>query len=992
MQYIWEKKQGKLKDNFEIILEKYNDLHELILSLFQLGGLTVGHGRGPEISRLKVGTHDGGQPANIAIKIFGEQGAFAVHPHHNTTSCTIEYQSKKSTSKTTAQESPQEPFRCLSLLIGLARPLIARVMTDADTHVEFIGKLEDGVSCTAGDLSILFVTTFGYRVHSESEDTNEKIILKVSYETNSQDCLKYLHEYLGAKINLRSMRQLRTAVANYIGDLVTTKRDQNIDPIMFHSTQLHKTNFFALNLLGFSFNPLYTADQPRDARTKDLHTHPYFANKFNNCYDPPFKETDQSLVKEAKYRLSDAFMILPSHLSDLDILKLKSKSKNTGDSTSSHSVIVTPNLFFAEVKHEALTKQGIHSTLLHNADTPFPSVDSPSLVLLSLEYASTYDGRKNLTNFFHNRKSCEIIYTDLPLVLFDDNKWLLLQSMVNLNIYHSTKIGITTTMGKVVDRVIAESVCPQCVLSKVQRSRYESMKKREQQNQALLENNGWHECSDAYTVSEQTYHLIYKTTKSYKRDAFFKNLTTFSRTEEVGILFIFASSENEVESIGTFMRAEEEKISRNSYYVLSISDLSNNSLDKFKTSLSKCNDNGGWRVICIARAEAAYVVKYMFTLFMENAMKNKTITVAHHIYGGLATYLQCLLCQGSRISQNTFMFIHDEDNMERKESIIAQVSQQMCASNDECKYLFSNQSLANLLCHAKPTTFFLKMMFDEVCSKGNIVLPLEGLESVLQSSNLQKITEGIELEVAKMFSEDDYYTKETKTRYFVQNKYDMWAHRRSMDNKRNMAKLEDINTKLSLCRILKSGEMANADLIEGIKAMCHKCCLPQNPQHSRGKCNKLKLEGTSTLQTLLGLNQGGVNRLNKNQACIFDRRLYLPTQQNVKSLCCDSCYVYHSLLGGNKSDHHKVCGGDLLFIYIVLVFGDRGNHAYFRSSVDTEKKTNFINFETRFIKCEETVKLWQKNLIWITSSEKRNLDFWYFVEDTFGKKLLRKPK
>jgi hypothetical protein len=166
---------------------------------------------------------------------------------------------------------------------------------------------------------------------------------------------------------------------------------------------------------------------------------------------------------------------------------------------------------------------------------------------------------------------------------------------------------------------------------------------------------------------------------------------------------------------------------------------------------------------------------------------------------------------------------------------------------------------------------------------------------------------------------------------------------------------------------------------KGMSNCCCRCCLPF------GSDNCTKKETMKCLSEYRSSHN--FKKENLRNGCGFDRRLYLHPDN--KDKCCDCCYVYRDYQPNNSAtetqkEHSKKCAEDLLFIFVVIVFGSETHYNNFVKKIPRAKDaTTKMVFKDRNAK---SVEPWAKNLTWITSSSMNNLDFWYFVSIEFEPK------
>jgi len=995
------------------IVKAHSDLQILIVMMFQLGA-TYGHARSTEISRIQYGSVTQKSLSAITFRNFGQS--------HGTVMCGIKYSSKKANVEAQSQLMPEEISRCLALFSGVMCKIIVALMKNEKLKV--VDRTSKTVVMKTTQIALVQLN-FGFGVEYFGGDE----LMRATIDDDR--CKDKLNSCLGTKdMTFRAWRQVRAALADSIGI-----KDREF--------------FKALNQTGFSFKSCNRARASKDQRilyfNQKIHSHHPIHTDENTGYKHDvvveFMTGVSDMCIVLPSNLSDADIY---KLRKEDSDSFNSEASSSSDSSGSKrvsfiSIVITPSLFLAKEKARQIGKDAAavcatvtiseedllestggnresnseeqstcstcddESTSDNSSDDESTCDDylneDPQVLTLdqavknehiifffmTLEQASLPGSRKCITHHFKKRKVREMIFTDVPLAIVDDANLSRLQSLKNIDIVDGIRVCLMPTFGNKMDRKLAETICPQTVLSHLQSCRFQRLLDSganlgDARTKEFLKKNGMH--TDQSSVLEKlkkTRHYIYSTAAAngFQEKLFFRQLLeALSLEDSAGLAIIFVSN---MEFTIIRQLAHDMKINDICAFLDSLSD---KSLDSFNKALDDTTK------ICIAIPEAAYAVKYL--LHVKERVDDNITIIAYQVYAGLVTYLQCILCQGEG-TKNRFYYVHDEGAMRSSESSqnTFEMAKQIFAGDTADDHL-SNRTHAEMLCECSkgkhPTSVLAKKLFDvdldiDIDSKPHQDTTQDAVHRAF-ACNLTTIENcDNKLQIAECLSRDDHILKEERTKKFLDTGYlaALKLTPGQISTEEKTPNYSSMGTNNMPLKKIIATSLRNDHGFEGMRNCCCSCCLPFGSDNCRkGETMKCLSEYRSSHNFEKGKLRNG---------CGFDRRNYLHPDN--KDKCCDCCYVYrdyqpNELATETQKEHSKKCAEDLLFIFVVIVFGSTTHYNNFVKKIPRAKDaTTKMIFKDRNAK---SVEQWAKNLTWITSSSMNNLDFWYFVSIEFEPK------
>lgn len=953
------------KNGAEEKIKKLVLLHQkmqlLLFTLIVLGG-SLGHPRGTEVPRTRLCKYKQDHTSPWAP-------ADLIHVSNNLLNeIEIVYSGNlKSSMVNKHQRLAEETRRCFTLefmtrliLVGILKNgerITSPLLNNASANVNNLGFSHGYISP-----ALVFLTRFGFTVDYSSDETVALV------ENHTSICSKKLTEVLGVKrMQLSKWRQIRASLSNSLKEYNAKINGSKED-----------TFFDVLDQSGFNHEPSNRGFKSIVHATQDFVT------------DLPDEFT---LYKDVFFEYMNGYgdmgFIFPLDLMDTDLFK----SPNLSDGRKVLSLLITPSMILASKKKECLESLDCFLALsycedIHTLITSIVDSDKERVVLiLSLEQLLMIDLKALHQNDIDIR---EIVYTDIPLVLRNDEDFCRFEISHRIDIFKEKKllkIVVMPCLGREIEQKVLESVGSQVVFSTAQMQRstaiqkYLDLNEAPSINSAFVSCNGLHNFSKTQTMFFQEQN-IYKTvvqTGEFQEKDFFQAVVENSVDQGKGILLIVFLPQCFVETFDSINDCD---------IIATLFSLDDNSILEFAEKLEDLSISNGTVKVILSMPDAAYVVTNFVQYGIKKYPNFKTVTMCYATHNaGIFNFVQCFNCRAH--VEDVFFYVHNEQlilDIENENTAFERAQEVYQDS------FFNSKSMAELICSKDKRHHVAKYVGidnlgqqindvdsdtdsdDEsdtesdagrvtenqvLASLSTFIAKIDG--DVNNVPNAMRIVSGSvvdQIQLVKSFLDDSVYN------FWVED-----GIRRELATRggsKNFSALREFASLRARLRITFG--------LNGMDQCCFNCSLPY---HDYSTFSNLR---TYHRETYTSHENKKFEKANCNE-CIFDRRLCMISDK--KQEVCDTCFTHKDL---QLPSHRDACPGDILFIYVVIVFGTKDIYEAFVKTVPSANGSTFLmNYKNLMSgsrsKSRTIVELrkWMANLEWIVQNRQNNIDFWHFV-------------
>ncbi|GFH57132.1 predicted protein [Chaetoceros tenuissimus] len=937
------------KEGIRKLVFLHNDLQICLFTILQLGG-TFGHPRGSEIARIcqckfQQSTSLSWRHSDVVFVADKLANVLELVYNGNLKSSLIGKQ----------QLLREETRRCFVLEYLIRRIILASSPnTISWAEVPYLNrfKVEDG-HISADDA---FATHLGFTL-----DPDTFTIV----ENHADVCLDKLEEVLGIDMQLSKWRQIRSSFASSILDF-----SRNLNNLQ----EKEEVFFKVLGQEGFSHQPFNLSSEPFTQQREP----------FIHLQDARLQDEYKGMYLEYRNSLGDMAFIVNSNFSEVDLYKWE---ENANREKKLVRILVTPSKELASLRAKCLEGVDTINVMFDFEDGNidydiFHERNSKQIVIiLTLENLLEFDF--NTLRKMDNLDIREIMYTDLPLVLARDDELCRLETVHRLNIFEqqfTPQIVVMPPLGKEIEGKVLQSVGSQVIFSTAQINRFKVLKAESTTDtqdtmDKLIQCNGKHACSNIQKLLRQNLNL-YKTIDDFEIDDFVNALDARPLSQSnCELLILFLPSSRMINEVYENCNIEN---------ALLLPDTKEESIGKFVEGFSSLQFESHSRVVIMAIAHSAYIVHKIMSNDIcargdDQQQSLSSFTVAYSTHEvGIYNFLQCFCCRLN--NEDSFLYVHDEEIMKvRQEQTINCRAQEVYQSNGS----FTQKSMAEMICSEDPLRYLTVYVGEE---DDETYFSLEDSQSdeigtdlfASLSSHIRRIVpENNAVPIATLVATFASEDQEGKIESFLfDGRYNRWVppyiriQIKKQEKKKNYSAFSSFPNDLTFNLRQHFGF--------SMESCCFNCSLPN---HSATNIRKNMRSYHINKYREYCSNQ----RLAKPNSteCIFDRRMCIIS--SAKDDFCDTCYLHKNLWPA--SHHEGACPGDILFIYIVMVFGDQDLYESFLVSVPNAKsETECMDYELLLQDYQESLPKWTKNLHWLVATEKNNREFWYFVSKRFSKK------